>query len=375
MTERGRTRPVVVALIVALLVAGLPANGALARFAGGREMSLSHRLGDRRYVVTGTRGYVVGTQAGRFPAMGFHTRGEMGGIWSPPMKLLDGIWFGIDDQWIRPAERFTSGYGYSRMALPSPRDGLRIKRVDFLPDGERAALFGLRFTAPNERQRFVLSVEAQSELMKAYPWGETNPSQLDYNLPDEGKVLENGRILFHERGTPPVPNAETHDGWRALVGANLNSIGATTGADFRGPQEPPVICPASGPDAPPAPSRCDDTAYGRGTGGRLRYRVTVGAGQTSTVWVGVAGSERGTARGSNHSRSSAGTSRGPARGQSRSSHCSSRADAVVDPLRPQASAAGSTGASRISPTRFRSRGTSRSARRTLEPTIRLPKGR
>ena len=177
------------------------------RFAGGREMSLSHRLGDRRYVVTGTRGYVVGTQAGRFPAMGFHTRGEMGGIWSPPMKLLDGIWFGIDDQWIRPAERFTSGYGYSRMALPSPRDGLRIKRVDFLPDGERAALFGLRFTAPKERQRFVLSVEAQSELMKAYPWGETNPSQLDYNLPDEGKVLENGRILFRERGTPPVPNA------------------------------------------------------------------------------------------------------------------------------------------------------------------------
>jgi hypothetical protein len=59
-------------------------------------LSVSDRLDDRRYVTTGTRGYVVGTEAGRFPAMGFHTRGEMGGIWSPPIKLLDGIWFGIE---------------------------------------------------------------------------------------------------------------------------------------------------------------------------------------------------------------------------------------------------------------------------------------
>ena len=27
----------------------------------------------------------------------------MGGIWTPPLKLLDGIWFGIDDQWVGPA--------------------------------------------------------------------------------------------------------------------------------------------------------------------------------------------------------------------------------------------------------------------------------
>ena len=50
--------------------------------------------------------------------MGFHTRGEMGGIWSPPIKLLDGIWFGIGDQWIGPATEFTSGYGHVKMELP-----------------------------------------------------------------------------------------------------------------------------------------------------------------------------------------------------------------------------------------------------------------
>ena len=43
-------------------------------------LSVSDRLDDRRYVTTGTRAYEVGTEAGRFPAMGFHTRGEMGGV-------------------------------------------------------------------------------------------------------------------------------------------------------------------------------------------------------------------------------------------------------------------------------------------------------
>jgi hypothetical protein len=46
-------------------------------------------------VVAGPRAYLVGTQNGGWPALGFHTRGEMGGIWSPPLKLLDGIWFGV----------------------------------------------------------------------------------------------------------------------------------------------------------------------------------------------------------------------------------------------------------------------------------------
>ena len=54
--------------------------------------SRTSRVGPR-----GVRGYVVGTEDGRFLAMGFSTRGEMGGVWTPPMGFLDGIWFGIGD--------------------------------------------------------------------------------------------------------------------------------------------------------------------------------------------------------------------------------------------------------------------------------------
>ena len=64
------------------------------------ELSTSDRLEDRRFVTTGPRAYELGTEAGRYPAAGFHTRGEMGGVWTPPIKLVDGIWFGVGDDWI-----------------------------------------------------------------------------------------------------------------------------------------------------------------------------------------------------------------------------------------------------------------------------------
>jgi hypothetical protein len=103
---------------------------------------VSSQLDLRRYATAGDRAYELGTEDGRYPAMGFHTRGEMGGIWTPPIKLLDGIWFGINGQWIGPATRFTSGFGYAQMALPDT-GGLKITRTDFAPDGRRAVEFGL----------------------------------------------------------------------------------------------------------------------------------------------------------------------------------------------------------------------------------------
>ncbi|HET7479453.1 MAG TPA: glycogen debranching protein [Rubrobacteraceae bacterium] len=255
-------------------------------------LSTTDRLDDRRYVTTGDRAYIVGTEAGRFPAMGFHTRGEMGGVWSPPIKLLDGIWFGIDDQWIGPATKFTSGYGHVNMNLPG-RTGLRIGRTDFVPDGKRAVLVGLKFSAGDTRQSFTLKMDAHSELMGAYPWGETTPNQLTFNLAD-GVAVEDGKLVFREQGTPPVANAEAHD-WAAVVGSSLTPTGSDAGADFRGPQDPAVICPASGPTAPPAPPRCDDTEYGKGKGGELRYNVSVPANSSRTVWFAVSGSESGAA--------------------------------------------------------------------------------
>jgi hypothetical protein len=56
-------------------------------------LSETTRLEDRRSLVVGRRFYQMGAEDGRYPATGFHTRGEMGGFWTPPIKLLDGLWF------------------------------------------------------------------------------------------------------------------------------------------------------------------------------------------------------------------------------------------------------------------------------------------
>ena len=178
-------------------------------------LSVSSNLTNRRYVAAGDRAYDLGSEDGRYPAMGFHTRGEMGGIWTPPIKLLDGIWFGINGQWIGPATSFTSGFGYAQMALPKT-NGLQITRTDFAPDGRRAVEFGLTLTASNSAP-FTLDVDAHSELMSAYPWGFTTPDQTQFNLPDTA-AFNGKQLVFQEKGTPPVANATPHD-WAAIVGA------------------------------------------------------------------------------------------------------------------------------------------------------------
>jgi hypothetical protein len=275
--------------LIAAFVLLASLSGAAAAVAAP-ELSTKNRLDDRRYAAVGTRAYSVGTEAGRFPAMGFHTRGEMGGIWAPPLKLLDGIWFSVDGEPVGPATRFTSGWGYVEMDLP-PRPGLTMQRVEFAPDGRRGVLIGLRLTSTGAAREVEIAVDAHSELMSAYPWGETRPNQLRFNLQDT-VALEEGRLVFREQGRPPVRNAETHD-WAAVVAAPVAAIGGETGAGFRGPQEPPVVCPASSDKRAKVPERCDDTAYGKGAGGRLRYRVAVPAGGTSTLWIAVTGSDEG----------------------------------------------------------------------------------
>jgi hypothetical protein len=100
--------------------------------AAAPELSTKDQLTTRRYVAAGDRAYIMGFQDGGFYAQGWHISGEMGGVWSQPLKLVDGVWFGIDGQWLPAAQRFTSGWGYTRMDFPRTA-GLKVSRTDFAP--------------------------------------------------------------------------------------------------------------------------------------------------------------------------------------------------------------------------------------------------
>jgi hypothetical protein len=301
-------RPFRLALVAAVVVAtalpsSLQAVAADGSGGGGRragaaglarspELTETTRLSDRRSLVTGDRAYALSTADSLYPAAGFHTRGEMGGIWSPPIKLVDGVWLrlgdaGQGDPHGVPATATTAGYGYTRTTY-ADAGPVSATRTDFVPDGVRATVVGLTLTA-RRSTTVPLAMDAHSELMDVYPWGETTPNQTTYNLPDSGAVSD-GALLFRETGTPPVANASAHD-WAAVVGGQRRASGSELGPDHRGPQDPAVICPATGTADP----RCDDTAFGKGTGGQLRWDVRLKAGERTTLWFAVAGSDQGTA--------------------------------------------------------------------------------
>ena len=188
------TRSIGLGIALAALAAG-PAQAAES------ELSVTQRLQDRREVAAGTRAQVLGFEDGRFYANGWHTTGEMGGIITPPLKLLDSLYLGVNDQWVGPATRFTSGWGYMRYALP-PIDGIGLERTDVAPDGRRGALIGLKLTNPKKnRKRVNVMVDAHSELMTQYPWGfgGTVPNASE-NAADSGS-FDNGSLVFRDTGT------------------------------------------------------------------------------------------------------------------------------------------------------------------------------
>jgi hypothetical protein len=250
------------------------------------ELSTTDQLKTRRYVSAGDRAYIMGFEDGRFYAQGWHVTGEMGGVWSQPLKFVDGVWFSIDGQWLGPASRFTSGWGYTRMNFPNT-SGLRVSRTDFAPDGRRAAVFGLRLRNDGAAKTVDVAVDAHSELMSQYPWAWTTPNSGDFNLPDSG-AFSGGALEFRDTGTPPVPNAAPHD-WAAVVGSNLTPAGGEAGAGHWGPQSPPVVCTAE------SQFYCDEGPFGKGTGGQLRYHLTIPRHGERTLWVAVAGSDQGVA--------------------------------------------------------------------------------
>jgi hypothetical protein len=275
---RALAAAVAVATVVGLVGIGAPAP---ASASNDSTLSESSQLQNRRFVVTGDRFYEVGAENATYPGTGWHIRGEMGGFWTPPIKLLDGMWFAANGTWLK-ATTYTEGEGYAKMALAGP-GGMTIQRTDFAPDGVRAGLVGLSF--PANAGAVTLTVDAHSELLSAYPWGWTTPGQAAYNLPDTASY-DNGALLFRETGTPPVAGARPHD-WAAMVASTLSPTGHAFGPAMRGPQGN-VIC------GDPTPADCDDGPYGKGTGGQLTYTLNVGAGG-QTVWFAVAGSDQGVA--------------------------------------------------------------------------------
>ena len=193
-------RLVVVSLVAVVAAVGAvvpPASADAAR--GG--LSEQRRLADRRFVATGDRAYEVGAADGRYPATGWHIRGEMGGFWTPPIKLLDGMWFAVDGQWLtRVAVHQRPGLrpdGADRSRRPAGRSASTSS-----PDGVRAALVGLHVQRARAAASTLAVRRALGTAVRRTRGAGRRPSQETVNLPDTGG-FDGRNLVFRETGTPP----------------------------------------------------------------------------------------------------------------------------------------------------------------------------
>ena len=241
------------------------------------ERQTDQNLNMKRYVAAGDRAYVVGVQDGsQVPAVslnpdgiGWHIKGQMGGVWAHPIKLLNQFQFFLNGKLLPAAAKFVSGEGYVRLELP-PTDGLEISETQFAPDGLPVVLVGVHLRNPHPGvASFTLAIQAESELIAAYPWSGTMPTSESLHLPDQVSFDSTlGALQFFQPAQPQYSRLA----WYALVSAALGPQDRETGFQSLGASFPP------------------NTSKHNGATGSLSFQVNLKGKSSTTVWVAIAGS-------------------------------------------------------------------------------------
>lgn len=93
------------------------------------------------YVTAGDRVYMVGHQNGSFPPLGWHIKGEMGGVWNHPIKLMDGFDTHLlvenDTLTLDEAVEFVNYPFTNKHIYEWEAKGITIERWQFVPDGKQ----------------------------------------------------------------------------------------------------------------------------------------------------------------------------------------------------------------------------------------------
>lgn len=138
-----------------------PGNGAdyaAPYFAG---VSNGGRTGGKPYLTAGDRAYAVGLQDGSFPDMGGHVPGEMGGVWTPPVKLADGYWLKLADvknnreAWLLRADSFINYPTGNRFVYRPVLDGIEASRFQYAPEGKNGVVIQYTFANTSDKPRQV----------------------------------------------------------------------------------------------------------------------------------------------------------------------------------------------------------------------------
>jgi hypothetical protein len=249
----------------------------------------------RRYALCGTRLYSVATLDGLFPDMGWHQPKEMGGIWAPPIKLLDGYWLGLRASSAKASMRAFSARLHPTSETPLT-DAYSEEPIQWLtspitwqiePAGATLSYSLPALGLQVQRQEWIVPDESALVIEVTISLLATASHQGSYDF-DCGLLVRSdlhGAWLAAERlGWPDGDDIATYDTelaavilrdslhptWMACVGATTRPIAWQTGNDVWGPER----------------------TSGRGTGAVLWYRCQVTPAEPGHLCFLIAGSTR-----------------------------------------------------------------------------------
>ena len=121
------------------------------------------------FVTAGNRVYMVGHQDGSFPELGWHIKGEMGGIWNHPIKLMDGftaelIWKDASKT-LNQSDSFINYPTTNKHTYTLSDQNLSIERWQFVPDNKEGMVVQYRIENTSaDKQEFEFKFSGQSDL-------------------------------------------------------------------------------------------------------------------------------------------------------------------------------------------------------------------
>ncbi len=214
------------------------------------------------YVAAGDRVYMVGHQDGRFPDLGWHVKGEMGGIWNHPVKLMDGFVVAIADSSSGTTECLNSAMRFVNYPLANKHvyelDDLQVRRFQFVPDGVEGLVV-------------EYSIENRSQDERKIRFTFTGLVDLTPVWLSERVGVEDGSdtALWQEDDNAIVAKDQMND-WFVVLGSSLEAVRQEIGTN-----------------------PCPSPRKGNGVDATLTYELTVAPGGTAVLPFFVAGSYTG----------------------------------------------------------------------------------
>jgi len=210
------------------------------------------------FLTPGTRSQIIGAQNGGFPAFGHHVANEMGGVWTHPIKLLDGFWIGVkvDNQrfeWLKEAILFRNYAFYSEHIYEMPE--LKITRMQFAPENLPGIIVKYTFENISDKVRSISGkLVARSDLRPVWFADEMG---IQPGKDQARSYGGNGNILIED----------SRNSWLTYLGVEGVETRTNVGQIHA----------------------YEDT-FGDGVSGEWSFDFTVDPGETQTLFFKVAGS-------------------------------------------------------------------------------------